>query len=292
MKALIFGASGQDGVYLTELLGSRGIEVIGVSRAQDHLRVNLSSFSEVTGVISKCRPDWIFHLAANSTTRHDAVLENHDLISTGTVNILEAVWRHQSAAKVFIPGSGVQFKNKGKPISEDDEFDAISPYAVSRIHAAYAARYYRSLGIKAYVGYLFHHESPRRKPGHISQVIVQAAKRIAAGSTEILEIGDTEVRKEWTFAGDIVKGIVKLVEQDVVFEAAIGSGLTYSIQDWLEQCFGGVGKNWRDHVRMRAGFCAEYQQLVCDPATIKSLGWKQEVSFPQLAEMMLSSRST
>lgn len=288
MRALIFGASGQDGFYLTELCRSKKIEVMCVSRARDHVSVNLSSFSEVAQVISKYQPDWIFHLAANSTTRHDAVLENHALISTGIVNILEAVKRHQSAAKVFIPGSGVQFKNTGKPISEHDEFDPTSAYAVSRIHAAYVGRYFRSLGIKAYIGYLFHHESPRRKPNHISQVIAQAAKRIAGGSTELLEIGDIRVRKEWTFAGDIVKGIVKLIEQDEVYEAVIGSGLTYSIQDWLEQCFGSLGKNWRNYVRIREGFRAEYQELVCDPATIKSLGWTHDVSFPQLAEMMLS----
>lgn len=287
MRVLIFGASGQDGCYLTELCNARGMEVIGVSRGCDHIGTSVSNLVEVEQLIAACRPAFVFHLAANSTTRHDAIFENHELISTGTLNILEAVRRHHPAAKVFITGSGVQFRNTGKAISEHDQFDASSPYAVSRIHAAYAGRYYRTLGIKAYVGYLFHHESPRRKPNHVSQMIVQAVKRIAEGSTETIEIGDLHVQKEWTFAGDVVNGIMALMEQDEVFEAVIGSGVTFSIQDWLERCFDIVGRNWQEHVRIREGFKAEYQKLVSDPSTIKSLGWAQRVSFSQLAEMMV-----
>ena len=285
MRALIFGASGQDGYYLSELCRTKGMHVIGVSRGD--VGASISSFFEVEQLIVTHQPACVFHLAANSTTRHDAVFENHELISTGSLNILEAVRRHQAAAKVFITGSGVQFKNTGKAISERDEFDASSPYAVSRIHAAYAARYYRTLGVKAYIGYLFHHESPRRKPNHVSQMIVQAVKRIAGGSAELLEIGNVHVQKEWTFAGDVVKGILTLIEQDDVFEAVIGSGVTYSIQDWLEQCFRIVGRDWRDHVRIRQGFRTEYMKLVSEPATIRSLGWAPEVSFAQLAEMMV-----
>lgn len=289
MKVVIFGASGQDGYYLTDLYKAKGMEVIGVSRAPGYLHADVTNFPEVEQLIATYRPIYVFHLAASSTTRHDAVFENHALISTGTLNVLEAVRRHHPAAKVFIAGSGVQFQNTGRSISEHDEFIASSPYALSRIHAAHAGRYYRRLGIKAYIGYLFHHESPRRKPDHVSQIIVQAVKRIAAGKAEILEIGDIQVQKEWTFAGDTVKGIVALIEQDDVFEAVIGSGVTYSIQDWLELCFGIIGRNWRDHVRIREGFTAEYQRLVSDPTTISSIGWRQEVSFAQLAEMMVRS---
>lgn len=285
MRALIFGASGQDGYYLSELCKTKGMEVIGVSRGR--VGASISNFLEVEQLITTYLPAYVFHLAANSTTRHEAIFDNHELISTGSLNILEAVRRHQPAARVFIAGSGVQFKNTGKAISERDEFDASSPYAVSRIHAAYAARYYRTLGIKAYIGYLFHHESPRRKPNHVSQTIVQAVKRIAGGSAEVLEIGDVDVQKEWTFAGDVVKGIVTLIEQDDVFEAVVGSGVAYSIRDWLDQCFRIVGRDWRDHVRIREGFRTEYMKLVSEPTTIRSLGWAPEVSFAQLAEMMV-----
>ncbi len=288
VRALIFGAGGQDGFYMSELCRSRGIEPIGVSRNGGHHESNIVDFKDVEGLIVSQRPDYIFHFAANSTTGHDALFENHEVISTGTMNILEAVRRRRPVAKVFITGSGVQFVNRGEPISELDEFEANSPYSVSRIHSVYAARYYRTLGLKVYVGYLFHHESPRRKPNHISQKIVLNAKRIAAGSNEVLELGDISVQKEWTFAGDIVKGILKLVEQEIIFEAAIGSGITHSIEEWLEQCFGIVGKRWRDYVRVRKDFTPEYRRLVSNPATIKSLGWSPEMSLDSLAKLMMN----
>jgi len=289
MNALIFGANGQDGYYLTNLCKARGIEPLGVARTGDFIRGNVADYEQVAGLIKKHAPAYVFHLAANSTTNHAALFENHETISTGTLNILEAVKCHCSTAKVFITGSGVQFENTGDPISEDDEFEANSPYSVARIQSVNAARYYRSLGIAAYVGYLFHHESPLRKPRHISQKIALAARRVGAGAEEIIEVGDISVEKEWTFAGDVVNGIFTLVEQNDVFEAVIGSGVAYSIQNWLEQCFGLIGKNWTDYVQPSVGFNPEYKRLVSNPRTIQALGWQPEVEFPQLAAMMIGS---
>jgi GDPmannose 4,6-dehydratase len=238
-------------------------------------------------VIKQHLPAYVFHVAANSTTRHDALFENHETISTGTLNVLEAIKRHTPGTKVFITGSGVQFKNSGRPITEKDEFEASSPYSVARIQSVYAARYYRSLGIHVYVGYLFHHESPHRKPNHVSKMIALAAQRIGVGSTEIIELGDISVAKEWTFAGDVTEAIMALVEQDGVFEAVIGSGVTYTIENWLEQCFGLIGKDWHDHVRLNEGFIPEYNRLVSNPETINSIGWLPVVNLPELAEMMM-----
>jgi GDPmannose 4,6-dehydratase len=141
------------------------------------------------------------------------------------------------------------------------------------------------------VGYLFHHESPLRKPDHVSQKIALAVKRIAYGSAEVIELGDISVEKEWTFAGDIAKGIFTLIDQDKVFEAVIGSGITYSIENWLEQCFGTIGKDWHDYVRLREGFTPEYKRLVSNAKTINSLGWFPTVGFKNLAEIMISCRS-
>ncbi len=287
MKALIFGANGQDGLYLAQECKLKRIEPIGVSRSSSWLKGDIADYKLVESLVKEHKPLHVFHLAANSTTRHDALFENHETISTGTLNILEAVKKHSPSSKVFITGSGVQFKNNGNPISEHDEFDASSPYSVSRIHSVYAARYFRSLGLRTYVGYLFHHESPYRKPNHVSKMIALAVQRIADARTEKIELGDISVRKEWTFAGDIAKGIFTLVEQDDIFEAVIGSGIVYSIEEWLEQCFGLIGRNWRDHVRMREGFKAEYKRLVSDPATINRLGWFPVVTFPELAKLMI-----
>jgi GDPmannose 4,6-dehydratase len=289
VKALIFGASGQDAHYLTRLCAERGIETIGVSRAAggDWLVGDVGRREQVDALVGKHRPDYIFHLGANSTTRHDAVFENHETVSTGALNVLEAARKLAPQARVFLAGSGLQFVNRGKPISETDSFEANSAYAVARIQSVYAARYYRRLGVRAYVGYLFHHDSPLRKPHHVSQKIAQAVRRIAGGSEEILEIGDISVLKEWAFAGDIACAILSLVEQEAIFEACIGTGKAYSIEDWLMLCFSQAGLDWREHVKTGGRFTPEYGCLVSDPSQIKSLGWHPKVDFPALAAMML-----
>ncbi|MBD9356066.1 GDP-mannose 4,6-dehydratase [Methylomonas albis] len=290
MKTIVFGINSQDGHYLSELCKAKYMSVIGVSRSEGSwIKGDISIREQTESLIKTHKPQYLFHLAANSTTRHDALFENHETISTGTLIILEAVKRHSPDTKVFITGSGLQFVNTGTPISEHDEFEAGCAYSVARIQSVYAARYYRSLGIRAYVGYLFHHESPFRKPNHVSKMIALAAQRIAGGSNELIELGDISVKKEWTFAGDVAQGIFTLVEQDEIFEAVIGSGITYSIQDWLEACFEIIGKNWREHVRIREGFIPEYKQLVSNSETINALGWRPNVTFPDLAKIMMSS---
>jgi GDPmannose 4,6-dehydratase len=292
MKALIFGAGGQDGYYLEQLCRDKGIESIGISRSGNWIKGDVRNFVEVKNLIKTYAPRYIFNLAAISTTRHETLFENHDTIATGALNILESVYRYSPTTKVFLAGSGVQFKNDGSPISESDEFAALSPYAVARIHSVYAARYYRSRGVKAYVGYLFHHESPMRKPEHTSRMIVQAVHRIVGGDKEPLVIGDWSVEKEWTFAGDVVKAILALVEQDRIFEAVIGSGVSHSIKDWIELCFGLAQiQDWEKHVQVRTGFVSEYQRLISNPATIKSLGWTPLIGFSELAQIMLNSEA-
>ena len=285
-KSIIFGITGQDGFYLQELLQKRGHQVMGISRANGG---DVAERTYVENLIRDVHPDLVFHLAANSTTRHEALFENHETISTGTLNILESVKLHCPACRVFITGSGVQFANKGLPISEKDEFAPLSAYAVSRIHSVYAARYYRSLGIQAYVGYLFHHESPLRKPNHLCKKIAELAQRVRDGSKEQITLGDVSVRKEVGFAGDIAVGIWALVSQEAVFEATIGTGKAYSIQEWIEICFSKVGSDWRNHVILRTdGFIPEYPLLVSDPTTIRSLGWHPAVDIDALADMMLT----
>ena len=290
MKALVFGAGGQDGYYLSEACRKRQIEVIGVSRSGPWLRGDVASPETVEKLIRSHNPDMIFHLAAASTTKHDVIYENHAAIGTGTINILESVRRWSPHSKVFITGSGLQFINNGRPISETDPFGHGSSYVAVRNYSVYLARYFHNIGVRTYVGYLFHHESPLRTAEHVSQKIVQAARRIAEGSVEILELGDTSVRKEWTFAGDIAEGVMTLVEQDRVFEATIGSGYAYSIENWLDECFRLINKDWRHYIRQKSDFQAEYKMLVSNPATINSLGWHAATTISELAKIMLNSK--
>ena len=287
MKAIIFGINGQDGFYLSRLLEEKGIAVIGVSRSGNFLKTNIASFTEVAELIKTTAPDFIFHLAANSTTRHDAIFENHETISTGTFIILEAVRLHAPHTKVFISGSGLQFENKNLPIKETDPFEARDAYSVSRIQSVYAARYFRTLGVNAYVGYFFNHDSPRRSERHMAQKIAATAVRIANGSDEKLEIGDMSVIKEWTYAGDVVEGIWLLVNQEIISEANISSGLGYSILDWVKECFTLIGKDYQYFVNEKNDFKAEYTKLVSDSSLIASIGFSPKINFTALAKMMV-----
>ena len=284
MKAIVFGASGQDGIYLSMLLQENMINVVPVNRGEPG--TGIQSFEDVSALVKQHQPEYIFHFAADSTTRHEVWRSNHETISTGTLNILESVKIYSPQTKVFLSGSGLQFENNGFPIKESDPFLAGSPYAVSRIHSTYAARYYRSLGIKAYVGYFFNHDSPYRSERHINKKIAETARRISAGSKERLEIGDLEVQKEFGFAGDIVKAVFTLVNQDTVFEAVVGTGKAYSIQQWIEICFDQYGLKWENYYERLPGFISDHKLLVSDPATIFSLGWKPGNDIYSLAKMM------
>jgi len=288
-RAVIFGAAGQDGYYLSQLCRELGIETVCVSRSSGDVIGDVADFDLVGSVIERTRPDWVFHLAALSTTAASGALENHAAISTGSLNVLEATSRHCPEARVFITGSGLQLANRGRPIAASDDFDPSSPYAVSRIHSVYTARYYRARGIRAYVGYLFHHESPRRGKTHVARLVSSAAARSARGSREPLLIGSLDVRKEWTFAGDVVRGIWTLVNQDEVFEAAIGSGTPHSIGEFVAACFDAVGLRWQDHVRTKDAFSPEYSLLVSDPSVIRALGWQTQVGLEALAKMMVEA---
>jgi len=282
MNAIIFGANGQDGFYLTQLLNRESVEVIGVSRSGTALIGDVSDREFVEDLIRGQKPGFIFHFAANSTTRHEALLDNHAAISTGTLNILEAVYQLRLPSRIFLSGSAMQFENRGLPINENTPFAPLSPYAVSRIQSAYAARYYRTLGLKVYIGYFFNHDSPRRTERHINQRIAVAAKE-----RRRIEIGDTSIRKEFNFAGDIVEAVWQLVNQDEVFEAVIGSGIAHSIEEWLNLCFSAINRDWRDFVTLQKEFVPEYQILVSNPALIKSLGWNPKTEITELARILM-----
>jgi GDPmannose 4,6-dehydratase len=185
----------------------------------------------------------------------------------------------------------MQFKNEGLPIDEQTPFEASSPYSVARIQSVYAGRYYRSaFGLKVYAGYFFNHDSPLRSEKHVNQKIVSSVKRIANGSTEKLELGNIDVRKEFNYAGDVVEAVWTLINQDTVFEAVIGSGDAHSIQEWVEYCFKKINRNWEDYVIIDHDFTPDYKILVSNPELIRSIGWKPKVDFYMLADIMMETQ--
>jgi GDPmannose 4,6-dehydratase len=288
--AVIFGSGGQDGYYLRELLKRQEVVTVNISRKGGELSGDVGDYEFVAGVLEKHRPDFIFHLAANSTVRHDVMFENHRTISTGSLNILEGARLYCPSAKIFLSGSALQFRNIGEPINERALFDAESPYAVSRLQSVYAGRYFRSaFGLRVYFGYFFNHDSPLRTEHHVNQKIVRAVQRIAGGSGEKLVLGNIDVRKEFNYAGDAVNAVWTLVNQEEVFEAVIGSGKAYRILDWLEYCCDRKGIKWRDAVVLEDKYVPQYQVLVSDPGLIMGLGWRPEVDIYELANMMLDA---
>lgn len=288
--SLIFGANGQDGFYLNKLLQHCGHNIINVSRNGGGITGDVKDYQFVETLIKKNQPEFIFHFAANSTTRHSALFENHETISTGAINILESVKLHCSSAKVFLSGSAMQFKNEELPIDEQTPFEAKSAYAVARIQSVYAARYYSSaFGIKTYVGYFFNHDSPLRSEQHVNQKIVKTALRISQGSKEKLTLGNIEVQKEFNYAGDIIEAVWSLVNQNKITEAVIGCGKAYKIKDWLTYCFEKKKLNWKEHVILDDNFIPEYKILISNPKLIMSCGWQPKVNFNQLANMMINA---
>ncbi|TAF74896.1 MAG: NAD-dependent epimerase/dehydratase family protein [Bacteroidetes bacterium] len=289
MIAIVFGANSQDGIYLSEICLKNNIEVIGVSRTGNSNSIigDVCDIAFVESIIKQKKPDFVFHLAANSTVKHFALFENHSTISNGALNILETVKNHSPNTKVFITGSAMQFKNEGLPISELTEFEARDPYSVARIQSVYAARYFRTLGLKVYVGYLFHHDSPFRKDNHLAKSTTNAIKKIKNGELNTLEIGNMFVSKEWGYAKDIAEGIFKLVNQDMVFEATIGTGKSHTIEEWLKICFEIVNLDYKKYVVSNIHFNIDFKALVSNPSTINSLGWSHRTSIFELAQIMM-----
>lgn len=286
---MIFGISGQDGYYLKQLLINEGIEVIGVSRSNiNYVIGNVADYSFVEELIKKHQPTYIFHLAADSTTQHVAMFENYQSISTGTINILEAVYKFSKLSKVFISGSGLQFINNSVPIKETDPFVADDSYSMARIQSVYACRYYRSIGINVYIGYFFNHDSPLRSERHVNKKITMAARRIANGQTEKLLLGDISIQKEFAYAGDIVKAMWLFINNDSVFETVIGSGNAYPLSYWIDFCFSYYKLNWEDHTIIDKGFASPYKILVSNPTTLHAMGWQPQVNIDELAQMMLN----
>ncbi len=290
MKALIFGISGQDGQLLSRLLSAEQVEWLGVSRGGRGLVGDVADRDFVAQLIAVERPTHIFHFAANSVTDHDALFDNHGAISTGTINILEAARKAAPGARIFLSGSALQLKNVGLPIDETAPLHAGSAYAMARIHSLYSARYFRErFAMAIYFGYFFNHDSELRSSRHVNKRIAEAAIRIAGGSQEKLIVGDPTVRKEFNYAGDIVRAVWTLVNQDGVFEAVIGNGEAHSIQEWIDRCFASVGLNPADHVVTRGDFSPEYRVLVSNPTLLRGLGWKPQADFAGLVRIMMGA---
>ncbi len=280
IQAIITGSNGQDGFYLAELLRHYQVEPVLV---HSQSAINLADARTVHDLVESVKPDYIFHLAAKSSVDHAYGSTNHDLLATGTHHLLEAVRRINPSCRVFLAGSAYQFVNQGEPIRETDVWETRSVYSAARGYGNLLARAYRHLGMMVYFGYFFHHESPRRGQRHISQRIATAARE-----GKPVEIGNTEVVKEWTWAGDAVNAVWSLVNQETIWEANIGTGIGHSIAEFAQACYALRGLDYQNFVLPRADFQPEYSKLICDPERIFSTGWRPHHNLQYLAEQMVN----
>jgi GDPmannose 4,6-dehydratase len=290
--ALIFGAGGQDGFYLSNILKREKINVCvtGVNKP-GLIECDVGDRQVVERLIQGQRPSLIFHLAAKSSTQHEALYSNQKAIVDGTLNILESVTKHCPASKVFLAGSALQFQNDNQAIHELTPFDNKSAYAAQRNSSVSLARYFReSLGVNVYVGYFFHHDSPRRDDRHIAMKIVNAALRIKAGANKKIYIDNIFFEKEWTYAGDAMEAVFALVNQSNIFEAVIGSGKPFSIKEWGELCFGILGLTFEDFLEKTDNTSHESKRIFCFPRRINSLGWEPKIGFEEMAFLMAKKK--
>jgi len=270
--ALICGVSGQDGSYLAALLLSKGYTVFGTSRdAQGSSFSNLKKlgiqdqitflsmvpedFRSVLVALRKSNPDEIYYLAGQSSVglSFEQPAETMQSITMGTLNILEGcrmLETENKVIKVYHAGSGECFGDtQGEPATESTPFYPMSPYAVAKSSAYWLVNNYReAYRLFACTGILFNHESALRPERFVTQKIVRAVKRIAQGSTEKLQLGRLDIARDWGWAPEYVEAMWLMLQQEKPHDFVIATGVTMSLEEFVQAAFAEAGLNWRHYV--------------------------------------------
>ncbi|PZE20818.1 GDP-mannose 4,6-dehydratase [Paenibacillus xerothermodurans] len=310
-SALITGVTGQDGSYLAELLLSKGYKVYGLRRRTsvpvmenvEHIKHEIEFIDgdlldqgSLINAVKVSNPDEVYNLAAQSfvgTSWVQPVLTGQ-VTGIGVTNMLEAVKLTKPAAKFYQASSSEMFgKVVETPQKETTPFYPRSPYGVAKVYGHWLTVNYReSFDMFACSGILFNHESPRRGVEFVTRKVTDAAARIKLGIQKELRMGNLDAKRDWGFAGDYVKAMYLMLQQEEADDYVIATGETHTVQELVEIAFGHVGLNWQDHVVVDPKFVrpAEVDLLLGDCSKAKNkLGWKLEVGFEQLVTMMVES---
>jgi GDPmannose 4,6-dehydratase len=313
-RALITGVTGQDGLYLSELLLEKGYEVYGLVRGQNNpklplLQATLPDLKILTGdlldlsslmrALNSSTPDEVYNLGAISFVAYsweNAHLTS-DVTGKGVLNMLEATRLHcgddLSRVRFYQASSSEMFgKVQEVPQREETLLWPRSPYGVAKVFGHYMTINYReSYGMHASSGILFNHESPRRGPEFVTKKITQAVARISLGLQDTVTLGNLEAKRDWGFAGDYVNAMWMMLQQEQADDYVVATGETHSIRELLDVAFAHVGiDDWDRHVYQDPQFFrpAEVDLLVGDPKKARDvLGWQPEVGFEQLVQMMV-----
>lgn len=320
-RALITGITGQDGSYLAEFLVGKGYDVHGIIRRTstfttgriDHiyndphasgakLHLHYGDLSDGTGlrrILDLVQPDEIYNLGAQSHVRvsFDQPEYTADVVGTGVLRLLEAIRDHtkdsDKKVKIYQAGSSEMFGAAKPPQSEATPFHPRSPYAVAKVAAHWFGINYReSYDMFICNGILFNHESPRRGETFVTRKITRALGRIKFGLQDKLYLGNLNAKRDWGFAGDYVRAMWMMLQQETPDDYVVATNEAYSVQEFLEESFGQADLDWKQYVEIDPRYFrpAEVDYLLGDSTKArKALGWEPEVSFKKLVNMMVEN---
>ncbi len=311
MRALITGITGQDGSYLAELLLEKGYDVVGMVRrasTESFERINhikdkitlvqadlLDQLSIIT-ILEEHQPDEVYNLAAQSfvpTSWVQPVLTGQ-FDAIGVTKVLEAIRLVNKKIRFYQASSSEMFgKVREVPQNENTPFYPRSPYGVAKVYGHFITVNYReSYGIHGNSGILFNHESPRRGLEFVTRKITDGAARIKLGLADNLALGNLDAKRDWGYAGDYVRMMWTMLQQDEPGDYVIATGKTHSVEDFVRLAFGHLDLDYKKYVVTDPRFVrpAEVDLLLGDPTRAREeLGWEPEVSFEELVRIMVEA---
>jgi GDPmannose 4,6-dehydratase len=310
-KALITGITGQDGAYLAEFLLGKGYEVHGMVRRAstenferiDHIRdritlhqADLLDQLSIVNIICEVRPREVFNLAAQSfvPTSWLQPLLTGEFTALGVTRVLEAIRLIDPEIRFYQASSSEMFgKVQEEPQNEQTPFWPRSPYGVAKVYGHWITVNYReSYGIFACSGILFNHESPLRGKEFVTRKITDAVARIKLGVQRELKLGNLDAMRDWGFAGDYIKAMWLMLQQDKPDDYVVATGEKHSVRELVELAFSRADLDWHDFVQTDPALFrpAEVSTLRGDPTKAREvLGWQPEVDFAELIRMMVDA---
>ncbi|MFT8322307.1 MAG: GDP-mannose 4,6-dehydratase [Bacillus sp. (in: firmicutes)] len=310
-RALITGVTGQDGSYLAEFLLEKGYKVFALRRRtstqnyenaeniKDQLEWidgDLNDIVSLIGAVQIAQPDEVYNLAAQSfvATSWAQPVATGNMTAIGVTNMLEAVRIVKPDARFYQASSSEMFgKVQETPQKETTPFYPRSPYGVAKVYGHWITVNYReSFNMFACSGILFNHESPRRGIEFVTRKVTDAVAKIKLGLATELRMGNLDAKRDWGFAGDYIKAMWLMLQQDQPDDYVISTGEMHTVEELVETAFLYVGLNWKDYVVIDERFVrpAEVDLLLGDCSKAKKkLGWELEVSFTDLVHMMVDA---
>jgi GDPmannose 4,6-dehydratase len=310
-RALITGITGQDGSYLAELLLDQGYEVFGLARRLsaenywrvDHLRDRITLIPgdlldqlSLIRVIERVQPGEVYNLAAMSfvPASWEQPMLTGEFNSQGVTRVLEAIRVVNPKIRFYQASSSEMFgRVREVPQVETTPFYPRSPYGVSKVFGHYITVNYReSYNLFAVSGILFNHESPRRGLEFVTRKVTDGVARIKAGKANELRLGNLDAHRDWGFAGDYVRAMWMMLQQDEPDDYVVATGESHSVKELVEIAFGHAGLDWKKYVKEDPALIrpAEVDHLIGNPSKAKEkFGWTPSVDFPGLVKMMVDA---